>query len=268
MRRAVVRLAVRAGCLGLASTVLSAWTLSYLAANDPAQGHEEHRVHSFLWRGQGGAPDALAMITEYRWPGLWHLNVVSFDPADAWAPKSPFFAHDPPAWALGHLERVARAFPPADAQRMWWGVQVSRPPDQINHLVVAAGWPLPAVWCHARAAAPRWPGPGVGRVETGGWVAPTWTRADQPAWIAQLDRKAPLPWRPIWRGLAVNTAIFAAAWAPLLVFPGAIRRAHRRRRGLCPRCGYDLRALPEGAPCPECGRPGLSRPARPRRSGC
>lgn len=53
-------------------------------------------------------------------------------------------------------------------------------------------------------------------------------------------------------------------WMPLLVLAVPTfalgyfdrRSAHRRRMGLCPKCGYDLRGLPAtggAARCPECG---------------
>jgi hypothetical protein len=57
------------------------------------------------------------------------------------------------------------------------------------------------------------------------------------------------------------TAVGVPLWFPLVVFgvlPTARVRALARRRrhrssGLCPSCGYDLRATP--GRCPECGRP-------------
>lgn len=50
---------------------------------------------------------------------------------------------------------------------------------------------------------------------------------------------------PYWLPLMI-TAVPAA-----LVIARLVRRASRRRRGLCPGCGYDLRATAER--CPECG---------------
>jgi ribosomal protein L37E len=61
-----------------------------------------------------------------------------------------------------------------------------------------------------------------------------------------------LPLRPLWLGLALDTGFYAALWAaPLFGFPMLCRR-RRTRKGLCPRCGYELHhAFDSG--CPECG---------------
>jgi hypothetical protein len=61
-----------------------------------------------------------------------------------------------------------------------------------------------------------------------------------------------VPWRPIWTGLLLNTAIFSAAWWALLLVPRTIIARRRSRRGVCPKCGYDLAGLAT-AVCPECG---------------
>ncbi len=61
-----------------------------------------------------------------------------------------------------------------------------------------------------------------------------------------------LPLRPLWPGFAVNTLFYAAILWLIIPGPFALRRLIRRRRGLCPACGYDLRHAEHQA-CPECG---------------
>jgi hypothetical protein len=63
--------------------------------------------------------------------------------------------------------------------------------------------------------------------------------------------------QPLWRGLALNTLLYAGLVWAVWFGPGVVRRRRRRRRGLCVRCGYDLKGLSDGA-CPECG---AERPA-------
>ncbi len=63
-----------------------------------------------------------------------------------------------------------------------------------------------------------------------------------------------LPTSPIWPGLVGNVIVWSAAvWLPLAGF-SATRRRLRARGNRCPKCNYDLRGLPEGSPCPECGQ--------------
>jgi hypothetical protein len=63
------------------------------------------------------------------------------------------------------------------------------------------------------------------------------------------------PRQPIWPGFAINTVFYAAVLWVLCAAPFVLRRWRRIRRGLCPKCGYDLRNRPnDSAVCPECGQ--------------
>ena len=62
-----------------------------------------------------------------------------------------------------------------------------------------------------------------------------------------------LPLRPIWPGFAINTIFYAAMLWLLTLAPFTARRMIRRKRGLCIKCGYDLRGT-EHEVCPECGK--------------
>ena len=61
-----------------------------------------------------------------------------------------------------------------------------------------------------------------------------------------------LPLRPVWTGFAINTVLYALLGGLLFNGPFQLRRLIRYNRGLCTKCGYDLRGN-SGAVCPECG---------------
>jgi hypothetical protein len=66
-----------------------------------------------------------------------------------------------------------------------------------------------------------------------------------------------VPTGVIWFGFAINTVFYGAVLWMLFAAPFALRKWRRVRRGLCPKCGYDLRGgrnRPiDAAVCPECG---------------
>jgi hypothetical protein len=134
----------------------------------------------------------------------------------------------------------------------WWG---SKPDERARSeyelwagsTQAAYGWPLPALWCEWREVLTG--SGGFIRVEgpEGGFDL---TLSASPMRMGADPYRA-LPWRPVWLGLAGDTACFGSVWFAVLMLPGA-RRTFRLRRGLCAACGYDLTGKTTGV-CPECG---------------
>lgn len=64
-----------------------------------------------------------------------------------------------------------------------------------------------------------------------------------------VARKVPI--RPLWAGMVLNSFVFACAAFAGVRGVAALRRARRRKLGLCEACAYPVAEL---AACPECGR--------------
>lgn len=62
-----------------------------------------------------------------------------------------------------------------------------------------------------------------------------------------------VPLEPAWPAFAADTAIYTVLWVAALAGFAELRRRRRRALGKCPNCLYNLRGLPPGSPCPECG---------------
>jgi hypothetical protein len=117
--------------------------------------------------------------------------------------------------------------------------------DEDWREVQATGWPLIAMASESGLA------PNFAHEHRYGIRLP-WENENSPMWVRTYA--ATLPLRPLFPNFLFDTLLFAASWLALLLIPGALRRALRKRRNHCPNCNYDLRATPPPQPCPECGQ--------------
>jgi len=108
------------------------------------------------------------------------------------------------------------------------------------------GWPMPALWTSHTNTFP------IGTLKVRYGLQTPWTRLSSA--INGVPYKLALPLQPIWPGFAINTVFYAVTLWLLLVALFAVRGWRRIKRGLCPKCAYDLRNRPsDSSVCPECG---------------
>lgn len=145
--------------------------------------------------------------------------------------------------------------PPSSPRYAEWAEEHGIDVDEHRCWVIHAGWPLPCV-------------EGEQHETRRGTLLPfrtmpTTTHHEAtcplPRSFGPIDLRGDrlLPWRPLWLGLAANSALFGAVLVTLLVLVLALRRRARLDRRTCPRCRYSLQGLdPDGdetVTCPECG---------------
>ncbi len=143
-------------------------------------------------------------------------------------------------WGVVHVERPGVAA----SSRHPRGV-AARSVDARVQVVASAGWPLICSSYEFSFFIDGW-GPVEGGLDFGLEPFPAPSPGRGGSWPKAL------PLRPIWPGFAVNTFFYAGILWVLIPGPFALRRLIRRRCGLCPACGYDLRHAGHDWR-PECG---------------
>ena len=113
----------------------------------------------------------------------------------------------------------------------------------------AAGWPMRAFWCESDEPTQDPVTKHAVYTHRGGFTLPTHVIKETSSTV-YLPR--PLPFRPLWPGLLIDTALFIAFWSLVLLAKPAFK-SWRRRKGRCSSCGYDMAGLAAESGCPECG---------------
>jgi len=153
-----------------------------------------------------------------------------------------------PRPAYSHARPEGGELPRPEGFPRWVPFPAFGSPDAYTSEVRAFGfgWPMLAVrnelWTEFRAGVQA-------RTLRGVWM-------EVPQSLSRRPYPTGLCCWPIWPGFAVNTAVFTAFWAGVLLGVPWRRRVRRRRGGRCAACGYDLRYV--GGTCPECGSPAES----------
>ncbi len=213
---AIVNVAVAWGCA--LSVDLGVYTAVRFGARTVAAFHRDLRETDF---------DGWKLMRRAA-PGG---RVVAVVPEKASAPRGSANPDDVPADAASAYRRLCKY---TDRPVNW-------PPGSWKSLVdQSRGWPMLAMCCQYEYNSYI---PGTTFVVNG-------IEIDDGQTV--IGEAIVLPLRPIWPGFAINTILYAAALWTLTLGPFTARRAIRRKRGWCLKCGYDLRGE-FSAGCSECG---------------
>jgi hypothetical protein len=262
-RKRFLAMSLAAAVLGAASTAGIAWTLALIPSQPSRDGYATFSFDPLL--PDGPEPRTAGVIEERR-RGVhtWHLVTMERSADGSEGPAWQFYPSPiagTPVWLLRAgddaqarraMERdpVLRVAPwdPRHPRRAWPAWLPPIPPNDglLAYGGRAAGWPLPVLRSVMFADATRashWRGALRLRPALA-YAASLWNIQDPESGCIPLE-PVPLPF-------AISTVAWGVPWLALLMVPGLLRRAFRRRRGRCPRCGYDLQHdLASG--CPECG---------------
>ncbi len=221
MRR--FRIALAFLLVGVVLNVAVAWACTALL--DPQFQEHYSAIH----------PGRSWVVTKGRRPG--HTQIIS-----SWTSGWGRTEGRPPAAVERHMPKWAF---PIDADP---SLDLTVETDRIDD---AAGWPYITM---AGGAVIRYRGdpPQTVKVQVSGIPIELFSAGDQ---------GRALPLRPIWPGFAMNTLFYTLfsglLWLCLIQGSHRFQRFLWRKRGLCAKCGYDLRGASGGrGVCPECGAGG------------
>jgi hypothetical protein len=223
--------------LGLASTIAAAWACAFI----PAQTGGAFSSAFQHWHPAGATGDGWRGLDSWRQFGAARYACTILGPGES-------NSVTPGSIIGGNIGFIAPEWS-RDALMGWTDQLRGWPQDSLPvQGVDARGFPFAALWCSYawnQVTEPDMWYWQTGGIQLGDGLMPS----EEADWYP----RASLPCLPIWPGLIADVTFYSAAWWGLFATPPAVIRCARRRRGSCTGCNYDLRGMPPGSPCPECG---------------